>query len=174
MLKYIIKRLLLIIPLVILISILVFLVIKMIPGDPIAIMFGKNANQEQIDYVRTLYGLDKPLVEQYFTWAGNLLKGNWGNSIQTGEPVIGMILERIPRTIALCFAGIFLALIVSIPSGVACAKHHNSVFDLSLTIANLAFISIPGFWLGLIFMLIFAVVLPVLPTSGYVSPSKNF
>ncbi len=173
MLKYIVRRLLLIIPIVIVVSILVFLVIKMIPGDPITIMFGKNANPEQIAYVKTLYGLDKPLVEQYFTWAGNLLHGDWGSSIQTNEPVRNMILERMPRTIALCFCGIIVALIISIPSGIACARHHNSALDLSLTVMNLTFISIPGFWLGMIFMLIFSVQLRLLPTSGYVSAAES-
>lgn len=174
MLKYILRRLLLIIPIVLVVSILVFLVIKMIPGDPITIMFGKNANAEQIAYVKTLYGLDRPLAEQYFTWAGNLLRGDWGSSIQTDEPVLGMILERMPRTIALCFCGILVALAISIPSGIACARYHNSAFDLSVTVMNLAFISVPGFWLGMIFMLIFAVNLKLLPTSGYISAAENF
>ena len=94
----------LLIPIVISVSILVFLVIKMIPGDPVAIMFGKNANQEQIAYVRGLYGLDRPLAEQYFTWIGNILRGDWGSSIQTGEPVFGLIMERMPKTIVWVFA----------------------------------------------------------------------
>ncbi len=173
MLKYIVRRVLLIIPIAIVVSILVFLVIKMIPGDPITIMFGKNANPEQIAYVKTLYGLDKPLTTQYFTWMGNLLHGDWGSSIQSGESVINMILERMPRTILLCFCGIILALIIAIPSGVACARHHNSFLDLSLTVMNLAFISIPGFWLGMILMLIFSVKLRLLPTSGYVPAQEN-
>jgi peptide/nickel transport system permease protein len=173
-LKYIIKRILVVIPIVIVVSILIFLIIKMIPGDPVAIMFGKNPNQEQMEAVRKLYGLDKPLVDQYFTWAGNILQGNWGRSIQTNEPILGMIMERIPRTIALSLIGICLALIISIPSGVASAKHHNTFFDLSITVLNLGFISIPGFWLGILLMLLFSVVLKILPTSGYVEPAMNF
>lgn len=174
MLKYTFKRLSLLIPIVITVSILVFLVIKMIPGDPIAIMFGKNANAEQVAYVRTLYGLDKPLVEQYFTWIGNLLKGDWGKSIQTGEPVFELIMERMPKTIALCIGGILVALCISIPSGIICAKYHNSITDLIITFFNLVFISVPGFWLGIIFMVVFAVKLKWLPTSGYVSISESF
>lgn len=163
-----------VIPIVIVVSILIFLMIKIIPGDPVEIMFGKNPNQEQMEYVRQLYGLDKPLNEQYFTWAGNIMKGDWGSSIQTNESVFGMIMERIPRTLALSVIGIALALIISIPSGVACARRHNSGFDLSVTVLNLGFISIPGFWLGILFMLLFSVILKILPTSGYVEPSVDF
>lgn len=174
MLKYTLKRLALLIPIVFAVSVLVFLVIKMIPGDPVQIMFGKSANPEQVAYVRTLYGLDKPLVEQYFTWMGNLFKGDWGQSIQTGEPVYGLIMERMPRTFALCICGIVVALIISIPSGIACAKYHNKITDLIITFFNLVFISVPGFWLGVIFMILFAVQLKWLPTSGYVAISESF
>lgn len=138
------------------------------------IMFGKNPNQQQMEYMRKMYGLDKPLVEQYFTWAGNLLRGDWGSSIQTRENTLGMILERMPRTVALCFSGILVALLISIPSGVASARHHNSLLDLSLTVVNLVFISVPGFWLGLLLMVLFSVTLRWLPTSGYVELSRDF
>lgn len=174
MLKYTCKRLLMIIPIALIVSILVFLVIKMIPGDPIRIMFGKNATAEQVAYVRTLYGLDKPLLEQYFSWMGNLLRGDWGVSIQSGEGVLHMIMERLPRTLALCLSGIFIALVIAIPSGALSAKYHNSGLDLGITISNLTFISIPGFWMGLILMMIFCVGLGWFPTSGYVSLGEDF
>lgn len=174
MLKYTAKRLALIIPIAFLVSILVFLVIKMIPGDPIRIMFGKNATAEQVEYVRALWGLDRPLLEQYTSWMGNLFRGDWGVSIQSKEPVLSMIMERMPRTLALCVSGILVALVIAIPSGIICAKYHNSGLDLGITIMNLTFISIPGFWMGLILMMIFCVGLGWLPTSGYVDPSVNF
>lgn len=174
MAKYIIKRLLLIIPIVIAISVLVFMVIKLIPGDPVTIMFGRNPNPEQMERVRSLYGLDKPLAQQYFTWFGNILKGNWGNSIQLNEPVLDSIMERLPRTAALCIAGIVVALIIAIPSGIACAKKHNSTTDVAITSMNLLFISVPGFWFGILLILLFSVKLHILPTSGYVEPAADF
>ena len=174
MLKYTTKRLALIIPIALVVSVLVFLVIKMIPGDPVQIMFGKYATDEQVEYVRTLYGLDKPLIEQYFSWIGNLFRGDWGVSIQSGENVYNMIMERIPRTLSLCVIGIVVALVIAIPSGIICAKHHNSGIDLGITVMNLTFISIPGFWMGLILVMIFGVGLGWLPTSGYVAPTENF
>ncbi len=85
-----------------------------------------------------------------------------------------MIMERLPRTIALCISGIFVALVIAIPSGVISAKHHNTGLDLGITVMNLTFISIPGFWLGLILMMIFSVGLKWLPTSGYISPAVDF
>lgn len=137
-------------------------------------MFGKYATDEQVEYVRTLYGLDKPLIEQYFSWIGNLFRGDWGVSIQSGENVYNMIMERIPRTLSLCVIGIVVALVIAIPSGIICAKHHNSGIDLGITVMNLTFISIPGFWMGLILVMIFGVGLGWLPTSGYVAPTENF
>jgi peptide/nickel transport system permease protein len=173
-LKYIIKRVLLIIPISIIISVLVFTIIKLIPGDPVTLMFGRNPNAEQIARVRGFYGLDKPLARQYLTWAGNLLRGDWGTSIQQNQPVIDTIMERMPRTIALCFSGIILALIIAIPSGIISAKKHNSLTDVTITTLNLVFISVPGFWFGILLILLLSVWLHILPTSGYIEPSQDF
>jgi len=162
------------IPIVFIVTILIFLIIKMIPGDPIAIMFGKHPNPEQIARIQDLYGLNAPLHEQYFIWMGNLLQGNWGLTIQLNEPVLDLILERVPRTIALCVAGILISLVIAIPTGILSAKKHNTLADVMVTSVNLFFISIPGFWCGILLIIVFSVILNVLPVGGYVSPLDDF
>jgi len=174
MVRYILKRILTYIPIIVLISIMIFFIIRLIPGDPVQMMFGKNATQEQIQYVRTLYGLDKPLVQQYLTWVGNLLKGDWGTSIRLGEPVIGLVLERLPRTALLCFTGIILSIIIAVPSGIASALKHNTAADMLITSLNLVFISVPSFLCGILLIILFSVKLKVLPSSGYTSILENF
>ncbi len=174
MLSYVLKRVLTYIPIIILISIMIFFIIRLIPGDPIQMMFGKNASQEQIAYVRTLYGLDKPVWQQYFVWIGNLLKGDWGTSIRLDEPVLGLVLERLPRTALLCFSGILLSLIIAIPSGIASALKHNTFIDVGITGLNLLFISIPSFLCGILLIIVFSVKLKWLTVAGYVSPMENF
>ena len=174
MIRYILKRILSYIPIIILISIMIFFIIRLIPGDPVQMMFGKNASPEQIQYVRTLYGLDKPVIQQYLTWMGNLLKGDWGTSIRLGEPVINLVLERLPRTALLCFTGIILSIIIAVPSGVISALKHNTFTDLAITSLNLVFISVPSFLCGILLIIVFAVNLRILPSSGYTSILENF
>ena len=178
MVRYILKRILSYIPILVLISIMIFFIIRLIPGDPVQLMFGKKATAEQIQYVRTLYGLDKPLWQQYVTWISNILKGDWGTSIRLGEPVMGLVLERLPRTALLCVTGILLSIIIAIPSGIASAIKHNTGIDVGITTLNLLFISIPSFLFGILLIIIFAVKLGVLPSTGYVSiledPSEGF
>lgn len=169
MVRYILKRILSYIPILILISIMIFFIIRLIPGDPVQLMFGKKATAEQIEYVRALYGLDKPLWQQYITWATNILKGDWGTSIRLGEPVIETVLERLPRTALLCFTGIILSIIIAVPSGIASALRHNTAIDMGITSLNLLFISIPSFLFGILLIIIFAVILGMLPSTGYVS-----
>lgn len=172
--RYIVKRLLLMIPIVIVVTILIFFIIKLIPGDPIIIMFGKNPNPEQIARIQDLYGLNDPLWTQYFTWIGNILQGNWGTTIQLNQPVLGLIVERLPRTLSLCIAGIVISMIIAIPTGILSAKKHNTVTDVAITSANLLFISIPGFWFGILLIIVLCVVTRLLPVGGYVSPADDF
>jgi len=172
--KYILKRLLSGLLTLFAISIIVFLIIHIIPGDPIAIMFGKNPNPELINIARKHYGLDKPIINQYFIWIKNLFQGDLGYSIIDGRPVSELILPRITRTFSLTMMGILFSIILALPSGIIASWKHNTWMDLGITSVSLFLVSIPEFWIGIVFMIIFSVWLGILPTSGYVSITESF
>lgn len=152
------------------ISLLIFSVIHLLPGDPITVMFGQNPNPELMEVARKYYELDKPVIVQYFSWVSKILRGNLGKSIINNQPVAELLLPRIGRTFGLTIVGILFSLIVAIPSGIVAGWKHNTWADLGVTSFSLVLISIPEFWLGVVFMIIFGVWLRVLPVSGYVSP----
>jgi len=171
--KYIYKRLLAIIPVVICLTIIVFLIIHLVPGNPILLMFGYEPDPVQVEAIKELYGLDKPLYQQYFHWISNIIRFDWGKSIHLKEPVWGLIKERLPRTFVLCILGIGLSLLIAIPSGILSAVKHNTFTDLNITTFTLILISIPSFWLGIILVILFAVFIPIFPPGGYIPPEKG-
>jgi peptide/nickel transport system permease protein len=156
------------------ISIIIFSIIHFLPGDPIQIMFGKNPNQELIEIARKYYELDKPVLLQYLSWLHKVVKGNLGYSIVNNLPVFELIVPRIGRSLLLTLFGILFSLIIALPTGIIAASRHNTWTDLSISSISLFLISIPEFWIGIVYMMIFAVWLSVLPTSGFVSPLVNF
>lgn len=168
--KYILKRLGYGLITLAAISVIIFSVIHLLPGDPIQIMFGKNPVPELIEIARKYYGLDKPIYVQYFSWLSKVVRGNLGYSIVNNLPVLELVVPRIGRTIMLTMSGIVLSLIIALPTGLVAAAKHNTWTDLSISSVSLVLISIPEFWIGIVFMMIFAVWLAVLPTSGYYSP----
>lgn len=153
---------------------IIFLIIHMIPGDPIVAMFGKSQNKELIESVRKAYALDQPIYKQYIIWVGNILHLNFGKSIISDLPVFNLVMERLNRTIVLALSGMFVSFIVSIPFGLISAYKHNTFIDFSLTSFVLLLISIPEFWVGVILILFFSVFLGILPSSGYVFPNQDF
>jgi peptide/nickel transport system permease protein len=173
MVRYIIRRVLYGLLTLWIISMIIFSIIHILPGDPIQLMFGKTPNPELIAIVRSYYGLDKPVVQQYLAWLGNVLKGNLGVSIVNGEQVAALVVPRIASTLLLTFTGLLLSVGIAFPSGIAAAVHHNTWKDFSLTSISLFLISIPEFWIGIIYMMIFSVWLGILPTSGYVAITEN-
>ncbi len=174
MFEYLLKRLGIGLVTLIGISIIIFSVIHLIPGDPIQVMFGQSPNPELMEIAREYYGLDKPIITQYFSWLGKVIKGNFGISIMNNIPVLELIVPRLARTLALTFFGILFSLIIAIPSGIVAAWRHNSWIDIVATSGSLILISIPEFWIGIIFMIIFSVQLGILPTSGYTSIKESF
>lgn len=174
LLNYTIKRIIYSVPVLILISLLVFFMIKLIPGNPIELMFGKNPNREQIELIEKFYNLDKPLFQQYGIWLTNMLTGNWGHSITLNEPVLSLVIERLPRTAALCVSAIIFSMIFAIPAGILSAVKHNSFTDLGLTSLSLLFISVPSFFVAIVLIIIFSVNFRLLPATGYISPFINF
>jgi peptide/nickel transport system permease protein len=156
------------------ISIIIFSIIHLLPGDPIQIMFGQNPNPKLIEITRRYYGLDRPIAVQYLAWVGKVLRGDLGTSITNSQPVLELLLPRIGRSIMLTVFGIFFSLLIAFPSGIISAYRHNSWLDLSISSISLVLISIPEFWIGIIYMMIFAVWLAILPTSGFFPMFENF
>ncbi|HEX6337800.1 MAG TPA: ABC transporter permease [Jiangellaceae bacterium] len=150
------------------VSILVFAVIHLVPGDPIRVALGTRFDQATYDALLERSGLDQPLVTQYFSWLASALQGDLGVSFRTGQPVTDVILERVPATASLAAAAILVALLIAVPLGTISALRPRTVVDWFATVMSQAGISIPDFWMGIMFILIFAGTLGWLPTGGYV------
>lgn len=166
--KYVLRRLVISVPVLLLVSGIVFSLIHLIPGDPIDYLFADETLTPEIraHYEREL-GLDQPLLIQYGTWLGKVLRGDLGMSIQMDRPILGLIGERVPATLLLALAATLVAVVVAIPAGIMAAiKRHTSCDYLFMTSALFG-ISIPHFWLGILLILLFSVFLDVLPSSGY-------
>ncbi len=174
MLRYLIKRVLTIIPVLLGVSILVFGFVRMIPGDPATIMLGERATPENIARVREQLGLNKPVYEQYAIFLGNALHGDLGRSVLRQEPVTQEIIRRFPATIELTLGAILIALVIGIPAGIISAIRRGSWFDTFSMLIALTGVSMPIFWLGLMMIFLFAVVLHVLPTGGRLDSGTNF
>jgi ABC-type dipeptide/oligopeptide/nickel transport system permease component len=162
----IVRRLLIVIPVMWAVVTLVFLLIHMVPGDPARQLVGENATEEQVQTVRAELGLDKPLLTQYTTYWGDLLRGDWGENPLTKQSVLSRIQSRYPATIKLALASMFLATLLSIPLGVTAATHRGSLIDSGSTLVALLGISLPSFALGPMLMLLFSVELGITPVSG--------
>ena len=169
MLRYIVKRILYFIPTLLLVGLIVFFLVHFIPGDPAVVMLGEDASQEDLAALRIELGLDKPVAVQFFSWMGRVLRGDFGSSIHTKRPVIQSVRERFPVTITLTTLAMIFSLILAIPSGIMAAVYQNSRKDYLFMLASILGVSIPGFWLGLMALLIFSVNLGWFPCTGFVS-----
>src|SRR6056297_66178 len=169
LLRYLLKRLILLIPTVIGVTILVFLLVHFIPGDPIEVMLGDKATEAARQALTERLGLDKPMYEQYWNWFVHALQGDFGVSVQSRLPVTEAILSRLPATIELALTATIVAAVFGIIVGVSAAYHHNSKFDHLLVTFSLVGVSIPIFWLGIMLMFLFSAILGWLPVSGRIS-----
>jgi ABC-type dipeptide/oligopeptide/nickel transport system permease component len=167
MAKYFIKRILTAIPVLLVTAVLVFSALHLAGGDPVSVMVGPTAPQETRERVRKKMGFDKPLTVQFGIYMGNILRGDLGNSILNRKAVSEMIVEKLPITAELGVAAFALAYIIAIPLGIIAALNRNSIFDWVSMLVALIGVSMPGFWLGLILIFIFALKLRVLPPTGY-------
>lgn len=167
MFAYIIKRLLTTIPTVFGVSIIVFTLIHLIPGDPVATMLGLEADPAIIEEQRQQLGLDKPLLEQYLRWLGNVLQGDLGRSIRGNQPVFSLVFEKMPATLELSFAALIVSLLIAVPTGILSAVYKDTWVDHLSTLIALFGVSVPGFWLGLILIYIFSLKLGLVPPGGY-------
>ena len=155
------------------VSVIVFSLVHLVPGDPIRLALGTRFDQETYDALRARSGLDQPLVQQYLTWAGRALTGDLGVSFRSGETVTSLIAERLPATLTLAFASILVALLIAVPLGTLSAPHPRSLIDRVATVLSQIGISVPEFWMAIVFILVFAGTLGWLPSGGYVPLSED-
>lgn len=164
--RYIVRRLLLTIPVLLGVSLLVFAMIRLVPGDPAIAIAGVHATKEFVEEIRKEFGLDKPIYIQYFGFIGRLLQGDLGISTRTRRPVLQEIWDRFPNTVELAVASMVVASLIGITAGIISATRQYSIFDNLSMLAALFGVSTPVFWLGLMLMLLFAVILDWLPATG--------
>jgi len=170
MLKYILNRIIYLIPVLFIMSVVVFSFIHLIPGDPIDAILGLNASEEARAEVRKSLGLDRNIVVQYLSWISGVVSGDFGESIVTKEPVLKLIMEKLPATLLLAVASILVSVFIAIFAGTIAAVNKGTWTDMGILILALAGISVPVFWIGILAVLIFAVAWPIFPAIGYVSP----
>jgi len=168
--RYLVRRLILTIPVLFFVSLIVFALIALIPGDPARIMLGEEASPEALAVLRRQMGLDRPMIARYAIWMGRVLRGDLGRSVRDGRPVIDTLLQKIPVTAELAVTSLLVAWLIAIPAGVLAAWKRRTVIDYGATTVALAGISIPNFWLGIMLIYLLAVNARLLPPSGYVEP----
>jgi peptide/nickel transport system permease protein len=170
---YLVRRLGSLIPTLIFVSIIVFGLQQLIPGDPAVAMAGDELNDEVIEQMRAKYGFDQPIYVQYFRWIGNVLTGDFGISYRNKVEVLDLILVKLPVTIELAICSMIVALLIGIPMGIIAATRKNKFTGTAANMFALTGISIPNFWLGIMLILVFSVQLRILPSSGYVPFFEN-
>ena len=164
---YIMKRLLIGILVILCVSIIIFLIMQAMPGDPVDLMTDVRTSAAKIAELKEKWGLDKPVIVQYFYWLSNIFRGDFGTSISTKQPVAYLVKERLPYTLMLTGSAILIEYLLAIPMGLYAAVKKNSAVDKCLTVIMVILWSMPGFWLGVLFILFFAVKIECLPISGY-------
>jgi len=167
------KRLLLLVPVLIGLSILVFAYVRALPGGPASALLGERATQESVEAINRELGLDQPIFVQYLRYAGNLIQGDFGSSVLSRRPVVEELLDRFPATVELGFAAILFAVLAGVPLGFIAAKRYQGVLDNASLVASLIGISFPVFFLALIMKYIFAVRLGWLPSIGRLDITRS-
>jgi peptide/nickel transport system permease protein len=170
---YILRRLLQLIPVILLSSFLVFMLLHLVPGDPAETVAGPDATPDVIAAVRHKMGLDRPLAVQYGIWLGNIARADLGNSYISKMPVIDLVGYAFPATIQLTLAALFLALAISLPLGVLASLKQASKLDLFVQGYTALGLGVPNFWLGILLILMFALILGILPPGGRIDPLQN-
>lgn len=167
--KYLARRLIITVPVLFGISLLTFGLIRLVPGDPVQIMLGPEISGQRAEEIRRLYGLDRPWPAQYLEWLGNTLQGNLGQSLRSGLSVTRSILDRLPITLELAFLSLVIGLGLGIPLATLAARNRGNLIDGLLSALVLLGVSMPGFWLATLLVLIFSLAVRWFPPIGYVS-----
>ena len=166
---YILRRLLEMIPTILMITLVVFVMMRSIPGDPVVALLGDAYTEEDAERIRVAYGLDQPVLVQYFIWLGKLVRGDWGTSILSGRPVLSDVLVRLPVTVELIALSMGVALLIAVPAGLIGALRQNTWADYTATSVAMIGVSIPEFFIGVLLLLVFSIGLGgILPSSGWV------
>ncbi|MEH6348764.1 ABC transporter permease [Pseudomonas sp. 3JA] len=174
MLMFILRRLFSAIPTLILVSLFVFTLQKLLPGDPVLAMAGEERDPAVMEYLRDKYRLNDPIPVQYLSWVGNVLTGDFGTSLRTEQPVTTLLASKLPVTVELAVLALLIALLIGIPTGIISAVRKGTVVDYGANVIALSGISIPHFWLGILLIMVFAVKLQWLPASGFVPMGEDF
>jgi len=170
MLGYTIRRVLLAVFVLWGVVTVVFIIVRLVPADPAVLVAGIDATQEQIAAIRTRMGLDQPIYVQYASYLAGAVRGDFGASYTFGAPAMGLVMDVLPNTALLAFLGCLLAVLVSFPLGLLAALRVNSPIDRVITTASLFTQALPGFWVGVVLMLVFSQTLRLLPSTGLNSP----
>ncbi|MEQ9002942.1 MAG: ABC transporter permease, partial [Pseudomonadales bacterium] len=173
MLRFIAQRLLALIPLLLIVSLMVFSLVLLIPGDPAFLLAGEDATPEEVEAIREEMGLNDPVLVRYLAWLGALLQGDLGTSLFSDQPVLDVILERLPVTLSLALAAIVFSLAISIPAGVIAGTRPGSLVDRIVTVGSSVGLAVPNFWLGLMLVLMLAIWNPWFPATGYTALSHS-
>ena len=173
MIRYIISRLMQMLPVLFIVSVAVFSMTLLLPGDPTFSMLDEHATSEERQALRERLGLDMPVPVQYAKWAQNVLSGDFGRSLRNGEPVIEMLMQRVPATTQLAIMAIILATLIGVPLGIISALNRNSIGDVAATSAGMFAMAMPSFWLAMLLIMFFSIHLRWLPPSGYIPFVKD-
>jgi peptide/nickel transport system permease protein len=173
MLNYLLKRLAAIVPTVFFVTIIIFGLQQLLPGDPAVILAGENQDPNVIAYLQKKMHLDEPLPIRYYYWLSGVFHGDLGESLRIQEPVLSLIQQKLPVTLELAALAMLIALVIGIPAGIVSAVGKDSAWDYIANVVALWGLSTPNFWLGILMILLFSVSLGWLPASGYVSPFED-
>jgi peptide/nickel transport system permease protein len=166
MLEFIVRRLLSALPAILLVVVIIFSVVRLTPGDPAAALLGPGATDQQIEKLREQLDLDEPVTQQFLSYIGGLLRGDLGRSLRTGQPIRDELMQRLPATIELSVTAMLIALVLGIPIGILSGTLPNTVIDHVVRLLSLIGVSAPAFWIALLFQVVFAIYLDILPVSG--------
>ncbi len=170
---YIVRRIVALLPVLLIVATVGFILIHLAPGDPAAVMLGPDATTEQVEDLRQILGLDRPLVVQLFRWYARILRGDLGYSIFLQRPVLQAVVERLEPTVLLMWMALAVGIAVGVPAGIVAAVRRNSWIDQAMMGMALFGLTVPSFWLGLNLILIFSVYLGLFPVAGYVSLKES-
>ena len=173
MFEYLVKRFATALPTLVLVSMLIFGLQQLLPGDPAKILAGEEQDPTVIAYLHKKLHLDEPLPVRYAWWVGGVLRGDLGDSVRTQQPVLELVLQKLPVTVELAALAMVIALAIGIPAGIVSAVGRGTVWDYAANVFALWGLSTPNFWLGILMILLFSVQLGWLPASGYVSPFED-